>query len=174
MFVATLLAWFFSLVILWAPFFYDLALGGTVGHALLMGMIPFMMSSLMFMGVTQISHIQSECQSDETSGEVDYFKRQARTSMDYSTSSPFVGFMTGHLNVQSLHHTLPSISSAHYRALYPGFHALCVKHGCEPPQGKSIAHVMSKHLGYVWNLGSEIPADDPTESRGRRPPVLLV
>jgi len=154
-FATNVFAWAGSLVILWAPFFYTLGYGlGGVGKALLMGMVPFMVSSLLFMVNTQISHIQDECQSASVATEPDYFKRQARTSMDYSVGSRVIGFLTGNLNVQSIHHTLPSIASAHYREMYPAFLEVCIKHGCEPQSCPTMAHAIYKHLTYIFRLGS--------------------
>merc|ERR1712070_71922 len=123
-----------------------------------------MMSSLMFMIVTQISHIQSECQAENVYDEPDYFKRQARTSIDYSTDSHIVGFLTGALNLQSIHHTIPSVSSSHYRRMYPEFYAICCKHGCEPQRCPTIVHAIWKHLGYIWNLGSRLPDDEKVDA----------
>jgi len=132
------------------------------------------MSSFMFMMVTQISHIQSECQTVDVVEEPDYFKRQARTSLDYSTSSRVVAFLTGSLNVQSIHHTLPSLSNVHYVDLYPKFHALCVKHGCEPAPCENILGAIYRHLLYVWRLGSDAADEKLPEESGERPPQMLV
>ena len=114
---------------------------------------PYVASSILFMGVTQVSHIQEACQSDATLSEPDPYKRQAMTSMDYCEASPIAAFLTGQLNLQSIHHTLPSISLVHYRTLYPKFHAICVAHGCTPQRATGACDVISKHLSYVYRLG---------------------
>jgi len=117
--------------------------------------------------LAQISHIQRECQEAEACDESDYFKRQARTSLDYSADSAIMGFLTGALNTQSIHHVLPSISSVHYRDLYPAFYALCVKHGCEPASCPTVFHALFKHWCYIFSLGSAI------DDRGTRPDHTL-
>ena len=102
----------------------------------------------------QISHIQQECQCDDVLNEPDPFKRQAQTSLDYSPSafSPW-RFLTGGLNLQSIHHVLPSVSCVHYPVLYPKFVAICKQHGCMPQQADGFAHAVWKHWMYVYRLG---------------------
>ena len=73
--------------------------------------------------------------------EPDPYKRQAMTSLDYGAHSSLVSFLTGSLNVQSVHHTLPSISLVHYTALYDKFHAICVTHDCAPQSASSLDRV---------------------------------
>jgi len=123
-------------------------------YALFLVLVPYMVSSLCFMTVTQISHIQEACQNANVAHEPDAYKRQVMTSMDYSPDSRLVGFLTGGLNMQSIHHVLPSISSTHYRKMYPKFREVCIKHGCMPPQAASPLHCVASHILYVYRLGS--------------------
>merc|ERR1712014_374080 len=87
----------------------------------------YSISSFWFVGVTQGAHLQ------ETSmvGKEDpsWAKRQARTSLNFSTDSLFWLIMTGGLNIQSLHHICPVIGSSHLIDLYPEYKKICQKHG---------------------------------------------
>jgi len=121
--------------------------------AALLAFSPFLASSVSFMTITQVSHIQEGCQEEDVLACPDPFKRQAMTSLDYSASSDIVGFLTGSLNVQSIHHTTPVVSLVHYRELYPKFRAVCVQHNCAPREAKTVFHALSSHLLYVFRLG---------------------
>jgi len=170
--LANLFLWVLSITLLWLPFAKCLMWSGPVwvdeetylandkqdrsdGFALLHVLTPWAVSSLLFMTVTQISHIQEECQQEASIAETDPYKRQALTSLDYSTDSLLNHFIFGGLNTQSLHHVLPSIACVHYRALYPAFLAVCKKHNCEPVVVPSFWHAVWKHLVYVFRLGEK-------------------
>ena len=118
-----------------------------------LALVPMATSSLCFMLVTQVSHIQEGCQRNETLDEPDPFKRQAQTSLDYSPTSRLTGFLTGGLNLQSIHHLLPSVSCVHYPAMYPKFLAICEKHGCVPARANGFFDAVAKHWNYVYRLG---------------------
>jgi len=130
-----------------------------------LGFIPFATSSICFMTATQISHIQESCQVDSTLREQDPYKKQALTSLDHSSSSVIGHFITGGLNLQSVHHCLPSISLVHYPALYPKFYEVCKKHDCVPVNAGGLHNAIAWHLSYVYKLGKgNIAAIEPTLS----------
>lgn len=126
---------------------------GPTFKAALFGLYPFVVASILFMVVTQCSHVQRETQTRAALNEEDFFKRQALTSMDYAGGSGLTGFLTGGLNTQSLHHVAPSVHSSHYPDLYPKFYQLCLKHGCPPPRASGLGEALCKHLRYVYALG---------------------
>lgn len=92
--------------------------------------------------------------------------------MDYYTRFRPMHFLTGSLNVQSLHHTMPGVASAHYFDLYPKFHALCVKHNCEPPDADNIFNAIWKHFLYIWRLGSD--SEHLTATDGKKSKQVLL
>lgn len=126
---------------------------GLSAKFVLFGLYPFVVSSMLFMSVTQVSHIQRETQTRRALDCPDFFKRQAMTSLDYSCESPLWGFLTGGLNTQSIHHVLPVVHSSHYSDLYPKFREVCLRHGCAPPQEANFANAFLEHLRYVYSLG---------------------
>lgn len=142
-------SWLSALFFLARPF---LAFGAS-RRALALALLPYAISSLLFMVVTQISHVQAVCQTTRATGHADFFKRQAMTSLDYSTDSQLVRFLTGGLNVQSIHHVFPGISCCHYTDLYPKFAAICKKHDCQPATRPNVAAALADHLAHVFNLG---------------------
>ena len=84
---------------------------------------------------------------------MDFFRRQATTSLDYGIDSNVWRFLTGGLNVQSIHHVMPGVCSCHYTDLYPKFYALCRKHDCEPAVAPGILRATYLHLKHVYDLG---------------------
>lgn len=123
-----------------------------IGGGLLRFAIPYAGVSLLFILCTQVSHIQPEVQQAELLANPDFFKVQATTSCDYSTSSKLCSVLTGGLNTQALHHSLPYVSSCHYTDLYPEFAAICAKHGVVLSMRRSILHAASTSARHVWKL----------------------
>jgi len=113
---------------------------------------PFVIDSLLFIMVTQASHIQPEVQVAELSDEPDFFKYQAKTSVDYSTPSDLWRLLTGGLNTQALHHCLPYVSCCHYTDLYPAFEACCNRHGIQLHKRAHLLHATSTCMQHVWGL----------------------
>jgi len=136
-------------VFMLAPLF----LRDTLAEAAMFVLVPLVLASLIFLAVTQSSHIQPECQ-DPMEDETDFWKRQARTSVDYSADSGFWTLMTGGLNVQAIHHCLPMVSCSHYKALYPKFEAVCAKNGIIIHKRRHIGHAMWTGMQHVWSLNN--------------------
>ena len=113
---------------------------------------PYVVTSAFFFTVTQISHVQEATQRDGSLDD-DFFRVQARTSLDYAVNSELWRFLTGGLNVQSIHHVMPGVCSCHYTKLYPKFYALCSKHGCAPANAVGILEASYLHLKHVYDLG---------------------
>lgn len=102
---------------------------------------PWVGASIIWTTMTQVSHIQAECQPAGPAiglphdglhaGTVApcWWARQAETSLDYSAGSPIVTALSAGLNTQSLHHALPMICSCHFPRIYGRYAELCAKHG---------------------------------------------
>ena len=140
-------AYLSGLVFLATPFFRF----GVGARALFFALVPYVVTSALFFTVTQISHVQAPCQEPPATD--DFFAIQARTSLDYGCDSELWRFLTGGLNVQSIHHVMPGVNSCHYTKLYAKFHAICAKHGCAPETEPGIASAGLRHLKHVYDLG---------------------
>jgi len=115
-------------------------------------LVPYVLTSLLFMVFTQVSHIQEACQTDRVLDTTDFFKRQALTSLDYSMDSKFWSLLSGGLNMQSLHHSIPWVSSCHYHELYPKFRKVCTEHGALPPTIEDFPSALLAFYSYVKKL----------------------
>ena len=77
------------------------------------------------------------------------------TSVDYCTDSFIYTFFTGGLNMQSLHHLIPSVSSTRYQDLYPEFRKICKKYNYKINEYDSIFKPLKNYLNYVLYLSEE-------------------
>jgi linoleoyl-CoA desaturase len=117
--------------------------------------VPYVMSGMIFMCATQISHIQEATQLKETLDEPDWIKRQALTSLDYSVNSDLWRVLSGGLNTQALHHSLPPICSCHFTRMYPRFLEVCKKHKVEVAQEDTLRDALRGHWDYLAKLNNE-------------------
>ena len=99
----------------------------TPAKAAFFSFFPPMITGAIFMAVTQISHIQEDTQTSYPSES--WMREMIDSSLDYAQDSPMWTFLTGGLNIQSLHHCLPVLSSSRYREFYPTYRKICEKHG---------------------------------------------
>ena len=92
---------------------------------------PWAVTGAIWTVMTQVSHVQEDCQRPPSEGEDDgcYFRQQIEASLDYSIGSELVPKLTATLNLQSMHHVMPSVCGCHFASLYPEYAAICEKHG---------------------------------------------
>lgn len=119
--------------------------------AALFGFAPFFLSSLLFMAVTQVSHIQASTQVT-ASAPPHWAVHQVESSMDYSQGSHAVTFFTGGLNSQGLHHCVPFMSSSHFVRFYPKYRALCKKHGVKIREVSAYIDALRCYVEHVVSL----------------------
>ena len=112
---------------------------------------PFIMTSIIFVGITQVSHIQAEAQRDRPYRH--WTHAMVATSMDYSQSSKLWSFLTGGLNMQGLHHCIPHVNSIHYPGFYPTYRALCRKHGLAILEVPTWREAWREHWRHVTTMG---------------------
>mmetsp|Transcript_28022 Transcript_28022/g.96423 ORF Transcript_28022/g.96423 Transcript_28022/m.96423 type:complete len:485 (-) Transcript_28022:20-1474(-) len=148
---AALATWLAGVAFLVLPFYRFGA-----WHALCLTLLPYAVTSVIFFAVTQISHVQAACQRAGAPPQ-DFFQRQTTTSLDYAVDSQLWRFLTGGLNLQSIHHVMPGVHSSHYTDLYPKFYALCVKHGCAPANLPTFTDACAAHLRHIYALGDLRP-----------------
>jgi fatty acid desaturase len=115
---------------------------------------PFVAGSLIFVTVTQISHIQEETQR-HTSGWAHWSHQMVDTSYDYAQESALVTFLTGGLNMQGLHHCLPGLSSSRFQQVYPVYRALCAKHNLKIHEAGTFFEAVRRYWIYIYKLSKE-------------------
>jgi fatty acid desaturase len=115
---------------------------------------PFMCGSLLFITVTQISHIQESTQR-RSSGWAHWSHQMVDSSFDYAQDSWIWTFLTGGLNMQGLHHCVPGLSSSRFQQVYPLYRALCVKHGLVIHESRTFWEAVQRYWIYLYRLSKE-------------------
>ena len=144
-FLSFLIQYISSLTVLILPFFKFY-----FGKALMFALYPFFMASLIFMCVTQVSHIQEKTQRENK-----YFhwtKSQVLSSLDYSQQSNLVSFITGGLNCQGLHHCLPFLNSSRFVEFYPKYRKICKKHNIKIIEEQTYFQAFSGYISHITKL----------------------
>jgi len=121
---------------------------------------PHFAAGIIFMTITQISHIQEATQravtdagsSSSSSSSSRWVRQMVESSLDYSQDSLFWTIVTGGLNMQSLHHCMPALSSSRYRAFYPHFRAVCKKHGVAINEVSDIWTAIGLYWAHIYRL----------------------
>lgn len=74
-----------------------------------------------------------------------WVREQLAYTADFRTDSYLWYFLSGGLNMQSIHHCMPGISHSHYTALYPGFLKVLEKHGV-------TTKIDSSTISFMWGF----------------------
>ena len=119
--------------------------------ALAFALYPFVATSLLFMCVTQVSHVQAAAQAPQAPG-THWARAQVAASVDYAQGSRLVTFLTGGLNSQGLHHCLPFLSSSRFVDFYPQYRAICEKHGVAILETRGLGESLGMFWGHVGAL----------------------
>mmetsp|Transcript_45125 Transcript_45125/g.143336 ORF Transcript_45125/g.143336 Transcript_45125/m.143336 type:complete len:155 (+) Transcript_45125:813-1277(+) len=105
--------------------------------------------------MTQVSHVQEDCQRPPSGDERDdYFRWQIESALDYSVGSELVPKLTASLSLQSMHHVMPSVCGCHFSALYPEYRAICEAHGVRLNTRKDVSAAWRSCIARVFELSS--------------------
>jgi fatty acid desaturase len=89
----------------------------------------------------------------------DHLRWQVESAVDYSVGSPLVPILTASLNLQSMHHTLPSVCGCHFHRLYPEYARICQRHGVQLKTRADLAEAWRTNVDRVFQLSSS--PDEP-------------
>jgi len=104
--------------------------------------------------MTQVSHVQSDCQLPPTGDADDYFRWQVESAVDYSIGSELVPKLTATLNLQSMHHVMPSVCGCHFHELYPEYAEICRRHGVRLNTRDDLSEAWRTAVLRVFELSS--------------------
>lgn len=119
--------------------------------------LSWSVSSCIFIAFTQLAHLQEQCMLGEVETCKSWAKRQAATSVNFRTDSFFWYFISGGLNLQSIHHVAPGVSESHLMDIYPKFKDVCSKHGVELKEVPSMAHALRGVMKWITKLATPNP-----------------
>mmetsp|Transcript_32302 Transcript_32302/g.99957 ORF Transcript_32302/g.99957 Transcript_32302/m.99957 type:complete len:458 (-) Transcript_32302:32-1405(-) len=133
--------------------------GGNWGLALFSSLWPFVGASLIWTAMTQTSHVQAACH-DATVEDDCWTARQIAHSYDYSVARPreraVVAALTAGLNMQSLHHALPTIAQSRLPALYDEYAEIAARHGAAPRTSKNLLTASGELLDFVFETNAPV------------------
>merc|ERR1719261_1084945 len=115
---------------------------------------PWAVTGAIWTVMTQVSHVQDDCQRPPTGSRDDYFRWQIESAVDYSVGSELVPKLTATLNLQSMHHVMPSVCGCHFHALYPEYAEICAKHGVRLNVRKDVSEAWRTAIARVFELSS--------------------
>ena len=104
--------------------------------------------------MTQVSHVQEDCQRPPTGTQDDYFRWQIESAVDYSVRNAVVPTLTATLNLQSMHHVMPSVCGCHFHKLYPEYKAICEQHGVRLNTRTDLSDAWRTTIARVFELSS--------------------
>lgn len=122
--------------------------------------VLYSFSSLLFVVFTQGAHLQEQCMSPLEEADKSWGKRQVLTSLNFSPDSFFWSLASGGLNMQALHHILPTISSSHLMDMYPRFKEVCAKHNVGLKESDDIFSFFKGFYDWIKELSNEDPLLD--------------
>ena len=115
---------------------------------------PWAVTGAIWTVMTQVSHVQEDCQRPPTGDADDYFRWQVESAVDYSVTSELVPKLTASLSLQSMHHVLPSVCGCHFHSLRPEFEAICKAHGVRLNTRRDISDAWRTAIKRVFELSS--------------------
>jgi len=124
--------------------------GFSLSMATFFAAYPYFIGSILFMTFTQITHINENAQKNQTWSH--WSEQMVDTSMDYGQTSFFWTYVSGGLNMQGLHHCLPSLSSSRYRKFYPIYREICKEHKIKIHETDSLRSALLMYCNHMKNL----------------------
>jgi len=128
--------------------------GVNLVHAAMLWLYPWMVTGAIWTVMTQVSHVQEDCQRPPTGDPDDYFRWQVESAVDYSVTSELVPKLTATLNLQSMHHVMPSVCGCHFARLYPEYKQLVEKHGVRLNTRRDLSDAWRTAIGRIFQLSS--------------------
>jgi len=117
---------------------------------------PWVGMSLIFTTMTQVSHVQRDCQPSQAESGC-WTARQIHASLDYSLGAAtppaqqqLVTALAAGLNAQSLHHAMPTLSCAHFPRVYAEYRQICERHGVAIRHSENVGTAVREMLEYVF------------------------
>ena len=124
-------------------------------HGFFLWYYPWAVTGAIWTVMTQVSHVQEDCQRPPSGDDPDdYFRWQIESALDYSVGSELVPKLTASLSLQSMHHVMPSVCGCHFHGLYPEYAEICERHGVRLNTRKDVSAAWRSCIARVFELSS--------------------
>ena len=134
---------------------------GNWGLAVPESLYPFVGASLIWTAMTQTSHVQDDCHQPVAEDDC-WTARQIAHSYDYSVHNPrereLVAMLTAGLNMQSLHHAIPTVAQSRLAGLYEEYAEIAARHGAAPRTSRNILTASRELLEYLFENNAPVRA----------------
>merc|ERR1712003_556892 len=131
-----------------------------LSHGLLAGLLPMMVSSVLFYTFTQISHANEASGVPSTGMPSEWVVAQVWASRgDYAYDSVLWMLITSGVNLQTVHHVFPSVHWAHYRSIW----RILVRVAEDESHPRTFLDSIRDHVNFI----SKINAAEQMVSRAR-------
>jgi len=131
-----------------------------LSHGLLAGLLPMMVSGVLFYTFTQISHANEASGIPSTGMPDEWAVAQVRASRgDYAYDSVLWMLLAQGVNLQTVHHVFPSVHWAHYRSIW----RILVRVAEDERSPRTFLDSIRDHVNYIGRIN----ASDQVTSRAR-------
>ena len=146
-----------STSIILVPFFNDSL---TWYQKLFLAFAPFNIGSVIFIYATQFSHLSTTPQKytkkqhlypDSNHG---FAEKQILRSLDINPKSSLLNFISGGLNLQSLHHVFPKVHNSRFLDIYDDYVEVCKRHSTNPNHTDTLIEGMKSYFQEVIRINT--------------------
>ena len=118
--------------------------------------LPFMLCGACYYACSQVSHINEPSASASNHPDGWAVEQLRASAGDYSTGSPFTGWLSIGLNNQAVHHVFPSVHHVHYRHVAKIVRTRLRRLGIQIPRPHCCyAEALVAHLRYLRKLNDK-------------------
>ena len=141
---------------------------GDWGLAVLESLYPFVGASIIWTAMTQTSHVQDDCHQPNSEDDC-WTARQIAHSYDYSVHDPrereLVAMLTAGLNMQSMHHAIPTVAQSRLAEMYEEYSEIATRHGAAPRTSRNILTASGELLEYLFENNAPVKGEAVPVSR---------
>jgi len=128
-----------------------------ISHGLLAGLLPMIVSSMLFYTFTQISHANEASGVPSTGMAEEWAVAQVRASRgDYAYDSALWMLIAQGVNLQTVHHVFPSVHWAHYRSIW----RILVRVAEDERHSRTFLDSIRDHVNFIGkiNAAEQVPS----------------
>jgi len=116
--------------------------------------ILYGLTGMLFLAISQLSHIQSECVISNTQQKNDFLYNQVTSSINYKTDNHFIRFICFGLDIQIEHHLFPNLPHSSLRKIQYIVQNYCNKNNIPYIEKSNIGKAIYSYIYYLYKIGN--------------------
>jgi linoleoyl-CoA desaturase len=116
--------------------------------------LMYSLTGLLFLAISQLSHIQHECIQINTEKKNDFLYNQVVSSMNYKIYDPITRFICFGLDIQIEHHLFPNIPHSSVRKIQHIVRNYCNKNDIPYIEKSSVFQMIYSYICYLYKMGN--------------------